>query len=169
MQPLWHDPAYMRLEFAIGEGGPILELATRLISEGDINVLVGTAALLGEGWDAPAVNSLVMATVIGSYVSSNQIRGRAIRVDPQDHFKTATIWHLACVQPGEVLQEPGLEVDRTGFRAGDRRLDLVGTAIPGIRRAATRRSSHREWNRSIGNQYASPGYSDCVIERADVP
>ena len=111
MQPLWHDPAYMRLEFASGEGGPILELATRLISEGDINVLVGTAALLGEGWDAPAVNSLVMATVIGSYVSSNQIRGRAIRVDPQDHFKTATIWHLACVQPGEVLQQPGLEVD----------------------------------------------------------
>jgi hypothetical protein len=105
LQPLWHDPEYLRLEFSSDEGGPILELGTRLLTEGHINVLVGTAALLGEGWDAPAVNSLVMATVIGSYVSSNQIRGRAIRVDPQDEFKTATLWHLACVQPGEDIEE----------------------------------------------------------------
>jgi len=114
-QPLWHDPAYTRLEYASGEGGPILELATRLISEGDINVLVGTAALLGEGWDAPAVNSLVMATVIGSYVSSNQIRGRAIRTDPQDDFKTATIWHLACVQSDKGIHESGHEVVERDF------------------------------------------------------
>jgi superfamily II DNA or RNA helicase len=105
LQPLWHDPGYTRLEFSSGEGGPILELGTRLFTEGHINVLVGTAALLGEGWDAPAVNSLVMATVIGSYVSSNQIRGRAIRVDPKDEFKTATLWHLACIQPGEEIEE----------------------------------------------------------------
>jgi superfamily II DNA or RNA helicase len=105
LQPLWHDPGYTRLEFVSGEGGPILELGTRLFTEGHINVLVGTAALLGEGWDAPAVNSLVMATVIGSYVSSNQIRGRAIRVDPKDEFKTATLWHLACIQSGEGNEE----------------------------------------------------------------
>ena len=118
MQPLWHDPAYTRLEFDAGKGGPILELGTRLFSEGHINILIGTAALLGEGWDAPAVNSLVMATVIGSYVSSNQIRGRAIRVDPQDHFKTANIWHLACVQPGEGVQEVDHEVDEREFERG---------------------------------------------------
>jgi superfamily II DNA or RNA helicase len=104
-QPLWHDPVYTRLEFSSGEGGPILELGTRLFTEGHINVLVGTAAMLGEGWDAPAMNSLVMATVIGSYVSSNQIRGRAIRVDPQNEFKTANIWHLACIQPAEKIEE----------------------------------------------------------------
>jgi len=111
MQPLWHDPAFTRLEFSSGEGGPTLELATRMFTEGHINVLVGTAALLGEGWDAPAVNSLVMATVIGSYVSSNQIRGRAIRIDPNDEFKTATIWHLACVRPGEDTAETGQLAD----------------------------------------------------------
>jgi superfamily II DNA or RNA helicase len=109
-QPLWHDPTYVRLEFSSGEGGRLLELGTRLFSEGDINVLIGTAALLGEGWDAPALNSLVMATVIGSYVSSNQIRGRAIRTDPHDQFKTATIWHLACVQSGEGIQEPDHDI-----------------------------------------------------------
>jgi len=121
MQPLWYDPAFTHLEFSSGEGGPTLELATRMFSEGHINVLLGTAALLGEGWDAPAVNSLVMATVIGSYVSSNQIRGRAIRVNPKDEFKTATIWHLACVRPGEDTQEAGPGDDDADFErdAGD--------------------------------------------------
>jgi hypothetical protein len=115
LHPLWHDPTYTRLEFASGEGGPILELGTRLFSEGQINILIGTAALLGEGWDAPAVNSLVMATVIGSYVSSNQIRGRAIRVDPQNEFKTATIWHLACIQAGIAVDDVGFVADERDF------------------------------------------------------
>ncbi|HLA73210.1 MAG TPA: DEAD/DEAH box helicase family protein [Steroidobacteraceae bacterium] len=114
-QQLWYDPAYTHLEFSAGDGGRFLELATRLFSEGDINVLIGTAALLGEGWDAPAVNSLVMATVIGSYVSSNQIRGRAIRSDPQDPFKTATIWHLACVHCGEESPATGTEPEEPDF------------------------------------------------------
>ncbi len=90
-------------------------MGTRLFTEGDINVLIGTAALLGEGWDAPAVNTLVMATVIGSYVSSNQIRGRAIRTDPQHPFKTATIWHLACIQSGEGIKETDYEVLEKDF------------------------------------------------------
>lgn len=117
LHPLWHDPGYTRVEFSSGEGGPILELATRLFAEGHINVLVGTAALLGEGWDAPAVNSLVMATVIGSYVSSNQIRGRAIRVDPNDEFKTANLWHLACIQSGA---EDNQELRRVDVREAER-------------------------------------------------
>jgi superfamily II DNA or RNA helicase len=119
MQALWHDPDYTRLDFASGEGGPVLELGTRLFAEGHINVLIGTAALLGEGWDAPAVNSLVMATVIGSFVSSNQIRGRAIRVDPQDEFKTANIWHLACVQPRQGADEARHEIDEDIEREAD--------------------------------------------------
>lgn len=119
MQALWHDPDYTLLDFASGEGGPILELGTRLFAEGHINVLIGTAALLGEGWDAPAVNSLVMATVIGSFVSSNQIRGRAIRVDPQDEFKTANIWRLACVQSRDGADEAGHEVNGDVERQAD--------------------------------------------------
>lgn len=105
LHPLWHDTAYTLIEFPATGGGQVLELGTWLFGEGHINVLIGTAALLGEGWDAPAVNSLVMATVIGSFVSSNQIRGRAIRVDPRDEFKTANIWHLACLDPSEAVVE----------------------------------------------------------------
>jgi len=115
LSPMWHDPGYLRVEFPASDGGRILELATRLFAEGQINVLVGTAALLGEGWDAPAVNSLVMATVIGSFVSSNQIRGRAIRVDPRDEFKTANIWHLACVRPGSGAEDSARTLDEREY------------------------------------------------------
>ncbi len=70
----------------------------RLFEEGHINALVGTKSLLGEGWDAPCVNSLILASVVGSFVLSNQMRGRAIRVDRRDPHKTANIWHLVTVE-----------------------------------------------------------------------
>jgi len=75
----------------------IVRAVTEVFESGEINVLVGTAALLGEGWDAPATNTLILASSIGSFMTSNQMRGRAIRTDPQDADKAANIWHLACV------------------------------------------------------------------------
>jgi superfamily II DNA or RNA helicase len=73
---------------------------TGLITEGAVRVLVGTRALLGEGWDAPAANSLILASYAGSYVLTNQMRGRVIRRDPARPEKVASIWHLAAVAPG---------------------------------------------------------------------
>jgi hypothetical protein len=62
-------------------------------------VLVGTKSLLGEGWDAPSINCLILASAVGSYMLSNQMRGRAIRTDPRDPNKTANVWHLVTVEP----------------------------------------------------------------------
>ncbi|MFW9847268.1 MAG: DEAD/DEAH box helicase family protein, partial [Candidatus Thorarchaeota archaeon] len=73
-------------------------LITELFGKGGINVLVGTKSLLGEGWDAPSINSLVLASFVGSYMLSNQMRGRAIRTDPKQPRKTSNIWHLICVE-----------------------------------------------------------------------
>jgi len=72
---------------------------TKLHKKGDLQFLIGTRALLGEGWDAPHVNSLILATQTGAYVSSNQVRGRAIRINMEDDFKTASIWHIVAVSP----------------------------------------------------------------------
>jgi hypothetical protein len=63
-------------------------------------VLIGTKSLLGEGWDAPTINTLILASFVGSYVLSNQMRGRSIRIDPASPMKTANVWHLVCVEPG---------------------------------------------------------------------
>lgn len=78
----------------------MLGAITELFDQGAVNVLVGTRALLGEGWDAPCINALVLATQVGSFMLSNQMRGRAIRIQPGNPSKTSNIWHLACVVPG---------------------------------------------------------------------
>jgi hypothetical protein len=98
-RPLAHDPRFVRVEPVGASRAAVVAWITSLFSRGEVNVLVGTAALLGEGWDAPAVNTLVLASVIGSYVSSNQMRGRAIRTEPGNETKSANIWHLATVLP----------------------------------------------------------------------
>lgn len=75
-----------------------VNLITKLFEQSNISVLIGTIALIGEGWDAPFVNSLIMATYVSSYVTSNQLRGRAIRIDKTDKNKFANIWHLVCLE-----------------------------------------------------------------------
>lgn len=75
----------------------IVQLITQIFEQGEIEVLIGTKSLLGEGWDAPTINSLVLASFVGSYVLSNQMRGRAIRSDRHNPNKTGNIWHLVCV------------------------------------------------------------------------
>jgi len=76
----------------------IVNLITKLFEQADISVLIGTVALIGEGWDAPFVNSLIMATVVASYVTSNQVRGRTIRKDKMNLKKVSNIWHLVCIE-----------------------------------------------------------------------
>jgi hypothetical protein len=51
---------------------------------------------LGEGWDGPSINTLILASFVGSYVLSNQMRGRAIRSQIDNKNKTGNIWHLVC-------------------------------------------------------------------------
>ena len=75
----------------------IVSLITELFNKGHITVLIGTQALLGEGWDAPVINSLILSSTVSSYMLSNQMRGRAIRVDKNNPNKISNIWHLASV------------------------------------------------------------------------
>jgi superfamily II DNA or RNA helicase len=72
---------------------------TALLCEGGLQVLVGTRSLLGEGWDAPVINSLILCSYVGSFMLTNQMRGRAIRRDAQVPDKVASIWHVVAVDP----------------------------------------------------------------------
>ena len=107
LTPLAHDPAYLRVEGDGPAGQAMVRLITALFTAGGLTVMIGTKSLLGEGWDAPALNALVLASYVGSYVSSNQMRGRAIRVLPGMPDKTANLWHLACLDGGE---DPGSDL-----------------------------------------------------------
>ena len=80
-----------------GSHHDLVTALTQLFQEGYIQVIIGTKSLLGEGWDAPCVNSLILASFVGSFMLSNQIRGRAIRVWPDNPNKTSNIWHLVSI------------------------------------------------------------------------
>ncbi|MBB4803794.1 superfamily II DNA or RNA helicase [Flavobacterium nitrogenifigens] len=75
----------------------IVHIVTQIFQSGGIEVLIGTKSLLGEGWDAPAINSLILASFVGSFVLSNQMRGRAIRTQNGNSNKTGNIWHLVTI------------------------------------------------------------------------
>lgn len=76
-----------------------VELATRLLVEGTTQLLVGTRALLGEGWNCPPLNVLVDMTIATTGVSVQQMRGRSLRLDPADKAKVASNWDVVCVAP----------------------------------------------------------------------
>ena len=80
-----------------GSHHDLVTTLTQLFQEGHIQVIIGTKSLLGEGWDAPCVNSLILASFVGSFMLSNQMRGRAIRVWPDNPNKTSNIWHLVSI------------------------------------------------------------------------
>lgn len=89
---------YSKVEFDSKYDRFKVNLITKLFENSNISVLIGTVALIGEGWDAPFVNSLIMATYVSSYVTSNQLRGRAIRINKLDENKFSNIWHLVCLE-----------------------------------------------------------------------
>jgi superfamily II DNA or RNA helicase len=71
-------------------------LVTRFFTEGGTRALVGTRALLGEGWDAPAVNVTVDLTAATTPTSVVQARGRALRRDAGWPEKVADNWAVVC-------------------------------------------------------------------------
>lgn len=135
--PMPDNPGHCYFSVSDSLRSPLMDAVRTLLYLGDINVLVGTAALLGEGWDAPAINTLVMGTSGSTHVFSNQLRGRAIRIDAMVPQKVSNIWHLACIDPtqrdgGEDLRRltrrfesfPGLSYSGNSVESGIQRLSL---------------------------------------------
>ena len=98
---LAYDFDYCKVAFSEKVKKYMVSIITELFEKNDVQVLIGTGALIGEGWDAPFVNTLIMATFISSFVTSNQIRGRAIRTNKNDKDKVANVWHLVCLEQVE--------------------------------------------------------------------
>ncbi|MFE3457977.1 DEAD/DEAH box helicase family protein [Nocardiopsis aegyptia] len=72
-------------------------LVTRFLDWAGCRVLVGTRALLGEGWDARGINVVVDLTTSTTATAVVQGRGRALRLDPSWPEKTAHTWTVVCV------------------------------------------------------------------------
>lgn len=132
VSPLPFDARFVQLAVTGGQAKYTVQWLTALFESGDLRVMIGTAALLGEGWDAPSISSLIIASGVGSFVQSNQMRGRAIRAKPGDAQKTANIWHLACVDPQALLEPADSAAFGTDVTLLARRFDaFVGLTLAG--------------------------------------
>jgi superfamily II DNA or RNA helicase len=76
-----------------------VQMITHFFEMGVTKCLVGTRGLLGEGWDALCVNTLVDLTSATTEMTVNQLRGRSIRVDPKNPEKVANNWDVVCLAP----------------------------------------------------------------------
>lgn len=106
-------------------------LITRFFTSGGTRCLVGTRALLGEGWDAPAVNVVVDLTTATTPTSVVQARGRALRLDPVWPGKVANNWAVVCVTD----QHPKGAADYSRFVRKHERyfaLSRAGDIISGV-------------------------------------
>lgn len=70
---------------------------TAYFEAGRTQVLVGTRGLLGEGWNARGVSTLIDLTTATTLTAVVQTRGRALRTDPTWPDKVATNWTVVCV------------------------------------------------------------------------
>ncbi|HEY8547966.1 MAG TPA: hypothetical protein VIL36_23065, partial [Acidimicrobiales bacterium] len=69
------------------------------LDAGAAQVLVATRGLVGEGWDHPPLDVLVDLTDVASSTATTQLRGRAIRIDPADPDKLASLWDVVVAHP----------------------------------------------------------------------
>lgn len=115
--PLPYDTGYIQISLTESVRSQVVEIVTEIFQQGGIEVLIGTKSLLGEGWDAPTLNTLILASFVGSFVLSNQMRGRAIRTEKGNPGKTSNIWHLVSLDP--TSPEGGEDIDmlRRRFRS----------------------------------------------------
>jgi len=115
------DTEHSELRFEASNSGEKIGVITRAFNAGIINGIVGTKSLLGEGWDSPVINTLVLASFVGSFMLSNQMRGRAIRVDKNVPDKVSNIWHLTAILPEHLLPDVKGAVPSADYATLERR------------------------------------------------
>ena len=171
--PVPFDNNYIQIDQNEQLKHDVVHVITLIFQQGEIEVVIGTKSLLGEGWDAPSINTLILASFVGSFVSSNQMRGRAIRTHRGSLDKTGNIWHLACIDP--TIPAGGEDIDLLkrrfksfvgvsfkkdrGIENGATRLNIPNQFTLGedidqknletIRFAADRQSLRMQWNQAL--------------------
>nr|MDO8111644.1 DEAD/DEAH box helicase family protein [Candidatus Sigynarchaeota archaeon] len=187
---LYYDNQFLQVEFQGPAVTRMVGIITEVFTRGGINVLVGTKSLLGEGWDAPCLNSLILATFVGSFMFSNQMRGRAIRTEKNNPNKTGNIYHLVCIMPDSATPGDDFETMTRRFKAfvgvsqakpvienGMARLDLPQPPFSEstlktinertLKRAGDRDGMRKSWDEALKKGGTTPKLVEKVAIKAD--
>lgn len=97
VEPCADDPAAVEVRGTAGSG--VVGAVSRLLTARALDVVVGTRGLFGEGWDCPAVNTLIDLTAVATASATQQLRGRTLRLDPGWPEKVAHNWTVSALLP----------------------------------------------------------------------
>ena len=100
----------------VGSAGLVLAV-NELVAAGEVRLVVGTRGLLGEGWDCPAVNTLIDLTAATTSASTQQLRGRTMRLDPGWVDKVAHNWSVTCLLPSHPRLRSNPDLNRLRRKA----------------------------------------------------
>ena len=100
----------------VGSAGLVLAVS-ELVTAGEVRLVVGTRGLLGEGWDCPAVNTLIDLTAATTSASTQQLRGRTMRLDPGWVDKVAHNWSVTCLLPSHPRLRSNPDLNRLRRKA----------------------------------------------------
>lgn len=96
----------------------VVAAVSSLLTDGTIRVVIGTRALLGEGWDCPAANTLIDLTAVATSSATQQLRGRTLRLDPSWPRKVAHNWTVAAVLPDSLSIDAEPDIARMHRKHG---------------------------------------------------
>ncbi|MEG9249341.1 hypothetical protein V6S67_14735 [Arthrobacter sp. Soc17.1.1.1] len=100
--PVEGSPGVLALDAAGRGSAAVVGAVSALLARGQVRLVVGTRGLLGEGWDCPAVNTLIDLTAVATSSSTQQLRGRTLRLDPAWPEKVAHNWVVTAVIPARI-------------------------------------------------------------------
>ena len=125
-------------------------LVTAFFEAGGSRCLVGTRAMLGEGWNSQRANVLVDLGAATTSVSVQQVRGRTLRLDPDDPGRSPTTGTSCACAEGHVRGDADyarfVRKHRSLLRPRARRARSSPASRTSIRRS--RRSGRRRPRRS---------------------
>ncbi len=110
--PIDGSMGVLQLDTAGRGSASIVAAVSALLTRGVVRVVVGTRGLLGEGWDCPAVNTLIDLTAVATSSATQQLRGRTLRLDPSWPQKVAHNWTVTAVVPANTALDAAPDVAR---------------------------------------------------------
>ncbi|WP_103062953.1 DEAD/DEAH box helicase family protein [Actinomyces qiguomingii] len=123
--PAVDDGWTLRVRGAQAGSARLVRAVSALMDQGVVRLVVGTRGLLGEGWDCPAVNTLIDLTTVTTATSVQQLRGRTLRLDSNWPAKVAHNWSVTCLLPRQAGAGAGSDLDRLR-----RRHEYLWSAVP---------------------------------------
>lgn len=155
-----------------------VRIATALLDDGRIATLVGTRALLGEGWNHPPLDVLVDCSEAATANAVTQLRGRAVRLDPERPDKTVSLWDVVVCDDDARTDWArtrrkhqlwwGLDVDDS-VSCGPNKLGAPLAAAEPPRPATLTSHNEAHWSRMADRERTRSAWSGATADATGVP